>query len=79
MRKRLNIKFAIYPLVLLVMIFATFEYTNIYVCASGTCCEYGNQCPEGKGREPTLKCCRPASNEAPCSQSLPNYCRENCL
>ena len=73
-----RVKLLVYPLILIAMIFATFEYANISIVgAAGSCCKYGVDCPEGKGREPILKCCFPWK-EAPCSQTKPNYCRESC-
>ena len=77
--KRIPIKarYLLYPLILFAMIFATFEYANITASAA-TCCEYGNQCPPGKGRVPVLRCCNPGIWEADCSQTRRNYCRESC-
>lgn len=70
-------KLLIYPLILLVMGIATFEYINITVLGA-TCCSYGSQCPEGIGKVPVLRCCNPGVWEAPCSQQKANYCRESC-
>jgi hypothetical protein len=78
MKKKFNFKAVLYPIILAVFAFSVFNYVNDSIVGAATCCMYGNQCPDGKGRDPTLKCCLPRGSEAPCSQSLPNYCRETC-
>ena len=76
--KFLKRRFFIYPIILLVMVFATFEYANIQVFGiSATCCTYGNQCGS-ETKDSSLKCCAPAYNEAPCSEGVRNYCRQFC-
>lgn len=74
-----KIKLMIYPLVLIAMIFAVFEYANISIVgATGNCCTYGIDCKgEGTREQPTLRCCFPWQ-EAPCSESKRNYCRATC-
>lgn len=76
-KKAVQIKFFAYPLILIVIVFAIFEYANITIVNAATCCKYGVDCPEGQGRVPILKCCFPWQ-EAPCSVAKPNYCRESC-
>jgi len=79
-KKIIPMRVLFYIFTLFVLVFVGLEYYNINIVrASGSCCNFGVDCPEGKGRDPILKCCKPQFNEAPCSQAKPNYCRENCI
>lgn len=72
-------RFVFYPLILLAILFGTSEYANITVFGSfATCCSYGEECPSGKGKNPSLRCCNPINWEADCSSTKRNYCRETC-
>lgn len=78
MKRSSTLKLIAYPFLLASIVFAGLEYSNIItVGAAGACCTYGVDCPEAKGRGPVLRCCFPFQ-EAPCSPTKANYCRETC-
>jgi hypothetical protein len=70
-------KFVVYLISIFILAFSVLEYGNIKIVkASAPCCTFGVDC-NGKVKDKTLKCCLPI-NEADCSQSKKNYCREVC-
>jgi len=74
-----NVRKLLYVFVVFVMLVSTLEYANVKVWgASIACCQFGSDCPQGKGREPILRCCAPGLLEADCSQNKRYYCRESC-
>lgn len=67
----------VFVLGLFSLAFAGLEYANVMAFGTSvTCCSFGQDCPQGKGREPILRCCSPGVLEAPCSQDKQYYCRE---